>query len=93
MAEQLVGNKPAIFEMDKNPSYKNPGETWGKNKIDMAMWDYLEEGAAILDRAADASQFMEGDKYVFSKVGIAFSKKAKSSSANTLASKMFAHNI
>ena len=30
---------------------------------------------------------------LFSKVGIAFSKKAKSSSANTLASKMFAHNI
>ena len=30
---------------------------------------------------------------LFSKVGICFSKKAKSSKANTLASKMFAHNL
>ena len=30
---------------------------------------------------------------LFSKVGIAFSDKAKTSSASTIASKMFAHNI
>ena len=30
---------------------------------------------------------------LFSKVGIAFSKKAKSSKANTIAAKMFAHNL
>ena len=63
MSEQLVYNKPAILEMDKNPAYKDPGETWGKNKISMTMWDYLEEGAAVLDKAAEASQFLEGDKY------------------------------
>lgn len=63
MGSQLVYNKPAILEMDKNPSYKDPGETWGKNKISMLMWDYLEEGTAILDDAAWASQFLEGDKY------------------------------
>ena len=33
MGSQLVHNKPAILEMDKNPAYQNPGETWGKNKI------------------------------------------------------------
>ena len=35
MGEQLVVNKPAITEMDKNPAYRDPGETWGKNKITM----------------------------------------------------------
>jgi hypothetical protein len=63
MGSQLVHNKPAILEMDKNPAYQNPGETWGKNKISMMMWDYLEEGSAILDDSAWASQFLEGDKY------------------------------
>ena len=63
MGEQLVYNKQAILEMDKNPAYKGVGETWGKNKISMLMWDYLEEGSAILNDAAWASQFLEGDKY------------------------------
>jgi hypothetical protein len=63
MGSQLVHNKPAILEMDKNPAYKDPGQTWGKNKISMLMWDYLEEGSAILDDASWASQFLEGDKY------------------------------
>lgn len=63
MGGQLVYNKPAILEMDKKPNYKDPGETWGKNKISMLMWDYLEEGTAILDDAAWASQFLEGDNY------------------------------
>ena len=62
MGSQLVYNKPAILEMDKNPAYRDPGETWGKNKISMVMWDYLEEGSALLDDAAWASQFLEGDK-------------------------------
>ena len=26
MAEQLVYNKEAVLEMDKNPAYKDPGE-------------------------------------------------------------------
>ena len=63
MGEQLVFNKPAITEMDKNPAYRDPGETWGKNKITILQWDYLEEGSAILSPAADASQFLEDDKY------------------------------
>ena len=63
MGDQLVHNKDAILEMDKNPTYRDPGETWGKNKISMTMWDYLEEGTAILSDAAWASQFLEGDKY------------------------------
>ena len=29
----------------------------------MMMWDILEEGTAVLDKAAEASQFCEGDKY------------------------------
>ena len=56
MGEQLIYNQRAILEMDKNPAYKNPGETWGKNKLTMAMWDYLEEGTAVLNTAAQASQ-------------------------------------
>ena len=75
MARQLVSNKAAIFEMDKNPSYKVPGETWGKNKLEMLHWDYLEEGAAILERAADASQFMEGDQYVTSSLVVPYAYK------------------
>jgi hypothetical protein len=63
MGEQLLFNKQAILEMDKNPAYKDPGETWGKNKITMAMWDFIEEGTAVLDKAAEASQFLEVDKY------------------------------
>ena len=53
--------------MDKNPAYRDPGETWGKNKITMLQWDYLEKGTAVLSPAAvlaaDASQLLEGDKY------------------------------
>ena len=49
--------------MDKNAKYKDPSETWGKNKISMTMWDFLEEGTAVLTKAAEASQFLEGDKY------------------------------
>jgi hypothetical protein len=63
MGEQLIENKPAILEMDKNPAYKDPGETWGSSKISMGMWDFIEEGTAVLDKAAEASQFLEGDKY------------------------------
>ena len=66
MGDQLLHNKLAILEMDKNPSYKDPGETWGKNKLSMTMWDFIEEGTAVLDPAAMASQFLEGDKYVTS---------------------------
>jgi hypothetical protein len=32
MGEQLVHNKPAILEMDKNPAYKDPGVTWGQEQ-------------------------------------------------------------
>ena len=63
MGQQLCTNKAAIMELDKNPSYKTPGETWGKNKLTMTMWDYLDEGTAVLAEAAKASQILEGDLY------------------------------
>eukprot|EP00966_Prymnesium_polylepis_P081227 1881741-Prymnesium_polylepis.2 len=63
MGDQLIFNKAAVLEMDKNPAYKDAGETWGKNKITMCMWDFIEEGSAVLNKAAEASQFLEGDKY------------------------------
>ena len=66
MGDQLLYNKPAILEMDKNPSYQNPGEVWGQNKLSMLMWDFIEEGTAILHPAAFVSQFLEGDLYVTS---------------------------
>jgi hypothetical protein len=50
MGEQLLYNKAAILEMDKNPAYRDPGETWGKSKVSMTMWDYIEEGTAVLDK-------------------------------------------
>ena len=81
MGEQLTYNKPAVLEMDKNPAYKDPGDTWGKNKISMQMWDFIEEATAVLDKAADASQFLEGDKYPTSSLVIpmAFALMATSS--------------
>ena len=81
MGEQLVYNKAAVLEMDKNTAYKDPGETWGANKITMTMWDYLEEGTAVLDKASEASQFLEGDKYPTSSLVIpmTFSLMATSS--------------
>jgi hypothetical protein len=81
MGEQLVYNKRAVLEMDKNAKYKDPGETWGKNKITMTMWDFLEEGSAVLTKAAEASQFLEGDTYPTSSLVIpmAFALMASSS--------------
>ena len=66
MGDQLFYNRQAFLEMDKNPSYKDPGETWGNNKLTMTMWDFIEEGTAVLHHAATASQFLEGDEYVTS---------------------------
>ena len=63
MAEQLLFNKDAVLEMDKNPAYRNPGEVWGKNKLSLTDWDHLEQGAAVLSEAAAISQLLEGDKY------------------------------
>jgi hypothetical protein len=83
MGEQLVYNKPAILEMDKNPAYRDPGETWGKHKITMLMWDYLEEGTAILHDAADASQFLEGDKYPTSPLVVPMTYKLMATSSDT----------
>ena len=82
MSSQLVYNKPAILEMDKNPAYKDPGETWGKNKISMLMWDYLEEASAILDDASWASQFLEGDKYPTSSLVIPMTYALMETSSN-----------
>ena len=82
MGEQLVYNKTAVLEMDKKPAYKDPGETWGKNKISMTMWDYLEEGTAVLDDAAEASQFLEGDKYPTSSCVIPMTYKLMATSAD-----------
>ena len=81
MGEQLLYNKAAILEMDKNPAYRDPGETWGKSKVSMTMWDYIEEGTAVLDKAAEASQHLEGDKYPTSSqvIPMAFALMATSS--------------
>jgi hypothetical protein len=86
MGQQLFYNKLAVLEMDKNPGYKDPGETWGANKISMTMWDYLEEGTAVLDKAAEASQFLEGDKYPTSSliIPMSFALMATSSPSDSV---------
>ena len=63
MGEQLMANKPAVLEMDKNPTYKDSGEVWGKNKLSFVDWDHIEEGTACLMEAAFGSQLLEGDLY------------------------------
>ena len=63
MGDDLVYNKSAVFEMDKNPKYKEPGEVWGKNALDFVNWEHLEEGTACLLDAAEGSQLLEGDEY------------------------------
>ena len=63
MGDQIVYNMSAVLEMDKNPAYKDPGETWGKNKLSFTDWDHLEEGSACLMEAAVGSQLLEGDLY------------------------------
>ena len=63
MADQLVFHKSAVQEMDTKPAYKDPGETWGKNKLSFENWDHLEESSACLMEAAVGSQLPEGDKY------------------------------
>ena len=62
MGDQLVYNKSAVLEMDKNLAYKDPGETLGKNKLSFVDWDHLEEGTACLMEAAVGSQLLEGDR-------------------------------
>ena len=81
MGEQLVFNKPAITEMDKNLAYKDAGETWGKHKITMLQWNYLEEGTAILNPAADASQFLEADLYPTSSLVVPMTYRLMETSA------------
>ena len=63
MGDDLVYNKSAVLEMDKNPKYKEPGEVWGKNALGFVDWDHLEEGTACLLDAAEGSQLLEGDEY------------------------------
>ena len=63
MGDQLVYNKSAVLEMDKDPKYKEAGETWGKNKLSFVDWDHLEESSACLMEAAVGSQLLEGDEY------------------------------
>ena len=63
MGDQLVYNKSAVLEMDKDPKYKVSGETWGKNKLSFVDWDHLEESTACLMEAATGSQLLEGDHY------------------------------
>ena len=83
MGEQLLYNKAAILEMDKNPSYKDAGETWGKNKLTMTMWDYIEQGTAVLDQAASVSTSLEGDKYPTSSLVVPMMYKLMATSAAT----------
>ena len=63
MGDQLIYNKSAVLEMDKDPKYKVAGETWGKNKLSFVSWDHLEESSACLMEAATGSQLLEGDLY------------------------------
>ena len=63
MGEQLLNNKSAVLEMDKNPAHSKPGEAWGQNKLSFLDWDHLEAGTACLDIAAGGNQLLEGDLY------------------------------
>jgi len=81
MADQLVYHKSAVLEMDKNPSYKDAGETWGKNKLNFTDWDHLEESGACLYEASDASQLLEGDKYITSSLVVPMTYKLMATSA------------
>ena len=68
MGNQVVYNKMAILEMDKE--HKDPGEAWGKNKLNFTDYDHLEEGTACLMDAAQVSQLMEGDEYPTSSLAV-----------------------
>ena len=63
LGDQLVYNRTAVLEMDKDPKYKVAGETWGNNKLTFINWDHLEESSACLMEAAVGSQLLEGDLY------------------------------
>ena len=81
MGDQLVYNRSAIQEMDKNPAYKDPGEVWGKNKLSFTDWDHLEETSACLLEAADGSQLLEGDLYPTSSLVVPVMYRLMSTSA------------
>ena len=80
MADQLVYNKAAVLEMDKKPAYKDAGEAWGKNKLNFTDWDHLEESGACLYEASDASQLLEGDKYITSSLVVPMTYKLMATS-------------
>jgi hypothetical protein len=48
----------------------------------MLMWDFLEEGTAILDQAAEASQFLEGDLYPTSSLVVPMTYKLMATSSD-----------
>ena len=82
MADQLVYNKPAVLEMDKDPAYKESGEVWGKNKPNLEVMARQYLGCPATSASVER---------LFSKVCIAFSAKRKRSEAETLENLMFAN--
>jgi len=83
MGDDLVYNKSAVLEMDKNPKYKEPGEVWGKNALGFVDWDHLEEGTACLLDAAEGSQLLEGDEYPTSSLVVPTVYRLMATSANS----------
>ena len=49
--------------MEGPPSGRQARQVWGKNALTFIDWDHLEEGTAVLRKAAGVSQLLEGDKY------------------------------
>ena len=49
--------------MEGPPSGRQARQVWGKNALTFIDWDHLEEGTAVLRKAAGVSQLIEGDKY------------------------------
>ena len=50
--------------------------------IDAYVWNFLEEGTAVLNDAADASQFLEGDKYPTSSLVVPMTYKLMATSSD-----------
>ena len=83
MGDQLVYNKDAVLQMDKNPAYKDAGEAWGKNKLSFTDWDHLEQTTACLYDASDVSQMLEGDLYPTSSLVVPMMYRLMASTATT----------
>ena len=84
MASQFVYNKDAVLELDKHPAYRDPGEVWGKNKLNFENWDHLEQSGGCLDNASSISLYQEGDKYITSSAIVPMAFKLIATSSPTV---------